>query len=209
MRCAARPASTRRAMPAPAPTTPRTTRACSTSSRPCRTRRAPRATAARWCSCAGRSTRRRWCARRAGKGASRACRAARGGFGYDPLFLVGDGERTAAELDPARKNEVSHRGTGAARAGRGADGAGRRIVSRAAPPLSLYVHLPWCVRKCPYCDFNSHAVPARGVPEQAYLAALLDDLEFAARGCAGRAAGVGLLRRRHAEPVLGRRRSAA
>jgi len=55
-----------------------------------------------------------------------------------------------------------------------------------APPLSLYVHLPWCVRKCPYCDFNSHAVPVRGIPEQAYLAALLDDLEFAARDCEGR-----------------------
>ena len=44
------------------------------------------------------------------------------------------------------------------------------------PPLSLYVHLPWCVRKCPYCDFNSHA--ARGeIPEQAYVNALLRDLE--------------------------------
>ena len=44
------------------------------------------------------------------------------------------------------------------------------------PPLSLYVHLPWCVRKCPYCDFNSHA--ARGeIPEQAYVDALLRDLE--------------------------------
>jgi oxygen-independent coproporphyrinogen-3 oxidase len=56
----------------------------------------------------------------------------------------------------------------------------------AAPPLSLYVHLPWCVRKCPYCDFNSHALPARGVPEAAYLAALLDDLDYAARDCDGR-----------------------
>jgi len=56
----------------------------------------------------------------------------------------------------------------------------------APPPLSLYVHLPWCVRKCPYCDFNSHAVPAHGVPQEAYLAALLDDLEFAARDGAGR-----------------------
>jgi putative oxygen-independent coproporphyrinogen III oxidase len=55
-----------------------------------------------------------------------------------------------------------------------------------APPLSLYVHLPWCVRKCPYCDFNSHAVPAAGIPEGAYLAALLADLEFAARDAAGR-----------------------
>jgi oxygen-independent coproporphyrinogen-3 oxidase len=56
----------------------------------------------------------------------------------------------------------------------------------AAPPLSLYVHLPWCVRKCPYCDFNSHALPQRGVPEAAYLAALLDDLEWAAADCTGR-----------------------
>ena len=44
------------------------------------------------------------------------------------------------------------------------------------PPLSLYVHIPWCVRKCPYCDFNSHE--ARGdVPETQYVDALLKDLE--------------------------------
>ncbi|SFM25534.1 oxygen-independent coproporphyrinogen-3 oxidase [Ectothiorhodospira mobilis] len=43
------------------------------------------------------------------------------------------------------------------------------------PPLALYVHIPWCVRKCPYCDFNSHA--AREIPEEAYLQALLADLE--------------------------------
>jgi len=55
-----------------------------------------------------------------------------------------------------------------------------------APPLALYVHLPWCVRKCPYCDFNSHVIPAAGLPEQAYLAALLEDLEDAACECAGR-----------------------
>jgi putative oxygen-independent coproporphyrinogen III oxidase len=51
------------------------------------------------------------------------------------------------------------------------------------PPLALYVHLPWCVRKCPYCDFNSHPVPGAGVPEEAYLRALLDDLEYAAAEC--------------------------
>jgi len=46
------------------------------------------------------------------------------------------------------------------------------------PPLSLYVHFPWCVRKCPYCDFNSHEV--RGsIPETDYLAALIADLESA------------------------------
>ena len=59
-------------------------------------------------------------------------------------------------------------------------------MSLGQPPLSLYVHLPWCVRKCPYCDFNSHAVPLRGIPEDAYVAALLDDLEFAARDLPGR-----------------------
>jgi oxygen-independent coproporphyrinogen-3 oxidase len=49
---------------------------------------------------------------------------------------------------------------------------------KALPPLSLYVHIPWCVRKCPYCDFNSHE--ARGeAPEQAYVQALIADLEFA------------------------------
>lgn len=51
---------------------------------------------------------------------------------------------------------------------------------RALPPLTLYVHLPWCLKKCPYCDFNSHelsgVLPER-VPEQRYLDALMADLE--------------------------------
>ncbi|HUU71101.1 MAG TPA: radical SAM family heme chaperone HemW [Burkholderiales bacterium] len=55
----------------------------------------------------------------------------------------------------------------------------------ALPPLSLYVHIPWCVRKCPYCDFNSHE--ARGeLPEQAYVAALISDLESALPSIWGR-----------------------
>ena len=49
------------------------------------------------------------------------------------------------------------------------------------PPLSLYIHIPWCVKKCPYCDFNSHE--ARGgksnIPEDDYVAALIRDLEWA------------------------------
>ncbi|HMA06376.1 MAG TPA: radical SAM family heme chaperone HemW, partial [Ramlibacter sp.] len=49
----------------------------------------------------------------------------------------------------------------------------------AQPPLSLYVHIPWCLKKCPYCDFNSHEVRGGEVPEQAYLQALLADLEAA------------------------------
>lgn len=51
------------------------------------------------------------------------------------------------------------------------------ISLSALPPLSLYVHYPWCVRKCPYCDFNSHAAEGE-IPEQRYLDALIRDLEL-------------------------------
>lgn len=44
------------------------------------------------------------------------------------------------------------------------------------PPLSLYIHFPWCIQKCPYCDFNSHAVKT-GIPEMQYIEALLADLD--------------------------------
>ncbi len=54
--------------------------------------------------------------------------------------------------------------------------ASGKLEFRSQPPLSLYVHVPWCVQKCPYCDFNSHE--ARGeIPEADYLAALVADLE--------------------------------
>jgi oxygen-independent coproporphyrinogen-3 oxidase len=49
----------------------------------------------------------------------------------------------------------------------------------ALPPLSLYVHLPWCIKKCPYCDFNSHEMASGQPPEQAYLDALVADLDAA------------------------------
>src|SRR5204863_3399157 len=55
----------------------------------------------------------------------------------------------------------------------------------ALPPLALYVHIPWCLRKCPYCDFNSHE--ARGeIPEAAYVDALIADLELALPSIWGR-----------------------
>lgn len=44
------------------------------------------------------------------------------------------------------------------------------------PPLSLYIHIPWCVQKCPYCDFNSHALKGE-VPHDDYVGHLLSDLD--------------------------------
>jgi len=52
----------------------------------------------------------------------------------------------------------------------------REVRFAALPPLALYVHLPWCVRKCPYCDFNSHE-RGEALPEREYVAALIADLE--------------------------------
>lgn len=50
------------------------------------------------------------------------------------------------------------------------------MSSLSLPPLSLYIHLPWCVQKCPYCDFNSHALKA-AIPAEQYIRALFADLE--------------------------------
>ena len=47
-------------------------------------------------------------------------------------------------------------------------------------PLSLYVHLPWCIRKCPYCDFNSHEIKDGSFPEREYVDAVVRDLKFSA-----------------------------
>lgn len=61
---------------------------------------------------------------------------------------------------------------------------GGKLQLASLPPLSLYIHFPWCVRKCPYCDFNSHEAGSGGnaetsFPEAEYLAALRTDLELA------------------------------
>jgi len=61
----------------------------------------------------------------------------------------------------------------------------QRPQLKAMPPLALYVHWPWCVRKCPYCDFNSHEA-RRTIPEAAYVAALIADLEGALPSIWGR-----------------------
>ena len=49
-------------------------------------------------------------------------------------------------------------------------------MSLTLPPLSLYVHIPWCIRKCPYCDFNSHTTD-KTLPEEEYIQALINDME--------------------------------
>jgi oxygen-independent coproporphyrinogen-3 oxidase len=63
--------------------------------------------------------------------------------------------------------------------------AGRELHLAALPPLALYVHVPWCVRKCPYCDFNSHEL-REALPDGAYVDALIADLERALPSVWGR-----------------------
>ena len=62
-------------------------------------------------------------------------------------------------------------------------GTGQRIQLTASPPLALYIHYPWCVRKCPYCDFNSHTLRGDATPdtglEARYIDALVADIESA------------------------------
>jgi putative oxygen-independent coproporphyrinogen III oxidase len=59
---------------------------------------------------------------------------------------------------------------------------------RKLPPLSLYIHIPWCVQKCPYCDFNSHALKGE-VPHDDYVGHLLADLDLDVEKVAGRTVG--------------------
>ncbi|KQO27390.1 radical SAM family heme chaperone HemW [Acidovorax sp. Leaf78] len=80
---------------------------------------------------------------------------------------------TAAPAEPAPQRDIQHY----MRPG--------LLQLQSLPPLSLYVHLPWCLKKCPYCDFNSHEARSdadaggSGVPEQRYIDALMADLESA------------------------------
>lgn len=55
---------------------------------------------------------------------------------------------------------------------------GKSLEFRVSPPLALYVHVPWCVQKCPYCDFNSHEANGQ-IPERQYVNALIADLQSA------------------------------
>jgi putative oxygen-independent coproporphyrinogen III oxidase len=75
-------------------------------------------------------------------------------------------------------SEQTSRAPGESRVVGSALSAHRSPRFAALPPLALYIHIPWCVRKCPYCDFNSHEA-REAVPEQGYVAALITDLEQA------------------------------
>ena len=56
-------------------------------------------------------------------------------------------------------------------------GSARQISLSILPPLSIYIHIPWCIRKCPYCDFNSHEAKT-AIPEQQYIDCLISDLDY-------------------------------
>ncbi len=80
----------------------------------------------------------------------------------------------------------------------------RRLAFTVLPPLALYVHLPWCIRKCPYCDFNSYEAGRGGFDDTRYVDALLRDLDAESAARARPRAGERVHRRRHAELVLRR-----
>jgi putative oxygen-independent coproporphyrinogen III oxidase len=65
--------------------------------------------------------------------------------------------------------------------------AARRLAFATLPPLALYVHLPWCIRKCPYCDFNSYEAGSGGIDDARYVDALLRDLDAELPFAQGRA----------------------
>jgi XTP/dITP diphosphohydrolase len=103
------------------------------------------------------------------------------GFGYDPSFVPHGDSRTVAEMPAAEKARASHRGQ-ALRAFSRSSPPGVRVKT---PPLALYAHFPWCVQKCPYCDFNSYTL-RRTLPEERYIDTLLRDLDAQAEQVAGR-----------------------
>ena len=129
-----------------------------------------------------------------------------GGFGYDPLFYLSEPRRDRRRARScAQKQDQPSRpgsagpggkrwpiGVDVLRLSRSSRSRRQRSVADvstylrpgsinlpALPPLSLYIHYPWCVRKCPYCDFNSHEASPQGAPEGDYLDALRADLEAA------------------------------
>ena len=89
--------------------------------------------------------------------------------------LTGPGEEPAKEPAKDPEKEPAKAPGKRWQLPRSRNGAGRSFAA-GPPPLGLYVHLPWCLRKCPYCDFNSHAA-VNQIPERRYLEALVADLD--------------------------------
>ena len=167
-RSAARRACTRRAMPARAPAMPPTMPSSCAALRGVPPSGGARAIAARWCIVDGPTIRRRCAPRAAGRACILDAPRGRGGFGYDPYFWIPELELTAAELEPRAQESAEPPRPGAARIALRARSVGRRraVMSRCRRSRS-YVHMPWCVRKCPYCDFNSHQLKSAAPPRRA------------------------------------------
>ncbi len=105
-----------------------------------------------------------------------------GGFGYDPYFWLAGawadrGATRSCRQESAQPSRHCHaraaRPVDGAEAGAGQNGPGAAMNP---PPLALYVHMPWCVRKCPYCDFNSHQLKS-AAPDGGYIDALIGDFD--------------------------------
>ncbi len=152
-------------------------------------------------------------------------RVARHGFGYDPHFFLPSLNASAAELDPAVKNASSHRAIALRQLLARLDGGsvipikpapadiGNGVIKAftspgsirltSLPPLALYVHFPWCVRKCPYCDFNSHEWKGDTFPEDRLSRRIARRSRTGAAARLGTSGAYGVHWRRHAEPAVG------
>ena len=163
----------------------------------------------------GRTIRSRSSPKASGTARSRARRAARTASATTRCFFCQRLGKTAAELDPDDKEP--HQPPRASPCKRLLELAAMNPVialsvparSRLAalPPLALYVHIPWCVRKCPYCDFNSHERSGRAAREGVRRRSCLPIWRAHAALGLGAAADQRVHRRRHAEPVLAASRS--
>ena len=158
------------------PTMPSCCRYCATS----RTPSAARSSSVRWPWCGTPTIRCRSSAKASGMGASCMRRAASTASATTRCSGYRSATAPAPSCPPRRRTSsatahapwpCSRSGDMIAASAAPATGQGRFEL----PPLAAYVHIPWCVRKCPYCDFNSHTAGPE-LPEEAYVAALLADL---------------------------------
>ena len=122
------------------------------------------------------------------------------GFGYDPIFLPDGHARTFGEMTSLEKHGLPPLGLGLSHRARAFVKAARRSASTAAdrkPAFGVYVHWPFCLSKCPYCDFNSHVRHAP-IDEERFVRAFAREIETTAARAPGRVVSLDLSRRRHA-----------